>query len=95
MKESGIMVDYEWAYKEVVLSHDFKDKRSAWVNAFVEGWRDGYLKGFLRGWAEGTIEVMCRMKRAGIPDDVIVSCTELSRDVVEMIAVKGSDDLKA
>ena len=36
MKENGIMVDYEWAYKEVVLSHDFKDKSSAWVNAFVE-----------------------------------------------------------
>jgi hypothetical protein len=87
MKENGIMVDYEWAYKKVVLSHDMTGKDPAWVNSFVEGWRKGYLKGFLRGWTEGTIEVLCRMKRTGMTADKIAEYTNLSRDVVEMIDI--------
>ena len=86
-KENGIIVDFEWAYKKVVLSHDFTGKSPAWVNNFVEGWREGYLKGFLIGWTEGTIEVLCRMKRAGMSSSEIAECTELSLEVVEMITV--------
>jgi len=86
-KENGIIVDFEWAYKNVVLSHDFKEKNPAWVNNFVEGWRDGYLQGFLRGWTEETIEVLCRMRRAGMTSAKISRITGVSLDVVEMIPV--------
>ena len=54
------MVDYEWAYKEVMLSHDFTGKSPVWVNSFVEGWRDGYLKGFL-AYTDISLEVVKKL----------------------------------
>ena len=86
MKENGIMVDYEWAYKEVMLSHDFSGKSPAWVNSFVEGWREGYLGGFLKGWTEGTIEVLHSMKCSGMSCEEIARITGISSNVVEMIS---------
>lgn len=85
MKENGIVVAYEWAYNEVMRSHDFTGKSPAWVESFVEGWRDGYLKGFLKGWTEETIRNVCRMKRAGLASDKIAAFTDVSLDVIKMI----------
>jgi len=91
MKENGIMVDYEWAYKHVVLSHDFTEKSPSWVNAFVEGWRKGYLCGYIRGRIEGVIEVVCRMIKNGLSAESIAQQTGLSLDVIEMIVNKGDN----
>lgn len=95
MKDNGIMVDHEWVYKEVMLSHNFTEKSPDWVNSFVEGWQDGYLKGFLRGWTEGILEVLCRMKRAGMTSNKIAEYTCLSLDLVEMINVVDESTTKA
>ena len=85
MNENGIKVDYEWAYNQVVLSHDFAGKDPAWVKSFVEGWRQGYLNGFLLGWTEATITTVCRMKQEGFTPEKISEITDLSTDVVSMI----------
>ena len=87
------MVDYEWAYKEVVLSHDFTGKSPSWVNAFVEGWRKGYLCGYIKGRTEGAIEVVCRMIKHGLSAEDIAYYTELSLDVIEMMVSKGDSTL--
>jgi len=85
MKINEIMTDYEWAYNEVMRSHDFTGKDPAWVESFVEDWREGYLKGFLKGWTEETIRMICRLKRAGMSSNVIAAHTDVSLELVEMI----------
>ena len=93
MEENGVMVNYEWAYKEVMLSHDFTEKSPAWVHSFVEGWREGYLKGYLIGRTEGKLDVLCRMKRAGMPSDKIAKYTNISLDLVEAITVSNESSV--
>ena len=88
MKNCGITVDYEWAYKRLAHSHDLTGKSPAWVDSAINFWREGYLEGFLNGWTEGTLRVLCKMKQAGMPSDMIAAYTDVSLDVVEMITVE-------
>ena len=95
MKESGIIVDFEWAYKQVVSSHDFTGKNPAWVKVYVESWCEGYLKGFFRGMADERLRIMCRLIQAGMSSDEIAKATETSHDLVKMIKIddkNASDD---
>lgn len=82
------MTDYEWAYKEVMRSHDFTGKSPVWVESFIEGWQEGYLKGFLKGWTEETLRMICRLKGTGMSSNMIAAYTDVSPELVKMITVE-------
>jgi hypothetical protein len=85
MKDSVIKVDFEWAYKEVVSTHDFSGMDPGWVKSFVEGWCEGFLEGYLKGYAESSIKTICELKKAGISSDLIAQCTGISESVIDMM----------
>ena len=85
MKDSVIKVDFEWAYQEVVSTHDFQGRDPGWVKSFVEGWCDGFLEGYLKGYVEGSIESICKMKQSGMSTDLIAKCTGVSARIVDMM----------
>ena len=90
MKRSMIKVDYEWAFNEVVSSHDFNGMSHAWVKSFVEGWRDGFLEGYILGCIESTIELIHGCKHARMPFERIEQFLGVSKDVINMVR---SDDV--
>lgn len=90
MKESGIVVDFEWAYNMVMAYDEVKDQSPSWVKSFVEGWRKGYKEGYLTGWTEGSIEAVCRMKYHGLSPETIAAATGLSLDVIELIKAENT-----
>ena len=85
MKDSVIKVDFEWAYQEVVSTHDFLGKDPGWVKSYVEAWCDGFLEGYLKGYVEGSIESICKMKQSGLSTDLIARCTGVSARIIDMM----------
>ena len=91
MQKKIISVDYEWAYQEVVNSHDFHDATSGWVDAFVEGWCDGFLEGYIKGALEGTVRIINAMKCKGISAKKIEECIGVSPETINMIGTSEND----
>jgi hypothetical protein len=85
MKRSMIKVDYEWAFNEVISSHDFNGASPAWVKSFVEGWRDGFLEGYILGSVESTIKLIYGLRHEGIPSEKIEQLLGVSKDVINMV----------
>lgn len=85
MERSMIKVDYEWAFNEVISSHDFNGMSPAWVKSFVEGWRDGFLEGYILGCIESTIKLIHGLRHEGMSSERIEQLLGVSKDVINMV----------
>ena len=91
-KREKLKIDYVWAFREVVSSHDFSGKSPDWVDNFVRNWIEGYVDGFLEGWANAKIEVACKMKQNGLAPEMIADCTGLEIKNINMMEAWGKKD---
>lgn len=85
MKDSGIYVDFEWAYKQVMANENVKGKSAEWVKTYLEGWRKSYLDGFLNGYSESNIVSVSKMKRYGFSSADIADITGMSLMAINLI----------
>jgi hypothetical protein len=89
--KNSIKVDYEWAFNEVVSTHDFKDKRPDWIAQYVRSWMDGYLEGYFAGIMEVNIRCCFVLKQYNISVDIISKVTGLSDECISMIKDQDSN----
>ena len=78
-------MDFEWAYNEIVRTHDLNHLSPGEVKSYVEGWREGFFSGFLEGYAEAKIEIASKLKQYGMETAEISECVGLSIDSINMI----------